>query len=215
MCAASVIAYSAKPTRFMADISPRKTLAEEVPTEFLHWKKGRTDLAAVLDPTQQAVLNYLYTETLSANYINPSNRLVMLSIAYGKDQSDGHDVHKPDLCYPAQGFKVLEQRDMTLVLDDQRSITVRYMKTQLGNRIEPLVFWTTAGDYVYQTKLQKKIIGMKYSAENLIPDGLVLRVSMIEPDPEIALTVISDFIKTWYDAMPEQQRYRYFGQKTL
>jgi EpsI family protein len=211
MIGASIISSIAKPTRYLADISPRARLSDEIPNVFKRWKKLPTDVVTVLDPTQQAVLEYLYTETLAANYVNTSNQLVMLSIAYGKDQSLGHEVHKPSLCYPAQGFTVIEEREIPLTLDTHRSIIVRYMKTQKGQRIEPLIYWTTAGDFIYRNRMQQKLIGFKYSRDNLIPDGMIVRASTLENDPAVALTSITDFVQDWYESMPEQQRRRYFG----
>lgn len=212
MIATAFFSSSAKPTRMMFEIYPRDKLVNEIPLLFSRWKKLQTNVAEVVDPTQQAVLKYLYTETLSANYGNVNKGVVMLSIAYGKDQRDGNDVHQPDLCYPAQGFNVIEQSELTLVLDAHRSIVVKYMKTQKGLRIEPLIYWTTLGNNVYRGKLQKKFIDFKYSRENLIPDGMIVRVSTIEEDSEIAMASITDFVKDWYASMPEQQRKRYFGE---
>lgn len=211
MIGASIIAYIAKPTRYMAEIYPRERLTVEIPKEFKHWKKLQTEVAAVVDPTQLAVLNYLYTETFSANYVDTSNHIIMLSVAYGKDQSDGHDVHKPDLCYPAQGFTVIEQRELPLAIDTHRSIIVQYMKTQRDQRIEPLIYWTTVGNYLYRNRMQKKLIAFKYSRDNLIPDGMIIRVSTLEKDSTVALATLTDFVKDWYEAMSEQQRKRYFG----
>jgi EpsI family protein len=211
MSTASIFAHTAKPTRLLADVSPRTSLPEELPTKFKRWRKLEADGARVADPAQAAVLDYLYSETLSANYVDGANRLAMLSIAYGRDQSDGHDVHKPDLCYPAQGFRVIEQRDLSVALDERRSIVVRYMTTRHGERVEPLIYWTTVGDFLYQSRLEKKLIGIRYSAANLVPDGMVVRVSTLEKDPAIALNVLTDFVRDWYEAMPAQRRGRYFG----
>jgi EpsI family protein len=213
MGTASLLAYSARPTRLLADVSPRAALAEELPREFTRWRKLQERVAMVADPTQQAVLDYLYSETLSANYVDDNGRLAMLSIAYGKDQSDGHDVHKPDLCYPAQGFRVIEQRDLLVPLDQRRGIVVRYMATQKGERVEPLIFWTTVGDFLYRNKLEKKLVGIRYSAANLIPDGMVLRVSTLEQNPAVAVHVLIDFVTDWYGSLPERQRGRYFGEE--
>lgn len=211
MIGTSFISNISKPLRLMSDIYPRVSLADELPQHFTRWKKLQNNVAEVVDPSRQAVLKYLYTETLSASYSNANDGFVMLSIAYGKDQSDGHDVHKPDLCYPAQGFTIIEQHEILLVLDKQRTIFVKYLKTKNGSRIEPLIYWTTSGNYLYRNKLQKKVIDYKYGKRNLIPDGMILRISTIEDDPEIAMASITDFVKDWYASMPEQQRDRYFG----
>lgn len=211
MLASAALAAAFMPTARLADVHPRKSLAAEVPHTIGQWKLSPANIAAVLDPTQQAVLEYLYTETYSANYLNADKQLVMLSLAYGKNQSDGNDVHKPDLCYPAQGFTILEEKNFPLVLDSQRTIRVRYLKTQNGPRIEPLIYWTTAGDYVYQGKLEKKMIGLKYSRDNLIPDGLIARVSTFETDTPKAITLLTAYIKDWYGSTPKTERARYFG----
>lgn len=211
MIGTSFISNISKPSRLMSEIDPRVSLLDELPQHFTRWTKLQNNVAEIVDPSRQAVLKYLYTETLSASYRNANDVLVMLSIAYGKDQSDGHDVHKPDLCYPAQGFAIIEQNDMVLALDTHRSITVKYMKTQNRSRIEPLIYWTTSGNYLYSNKLQKKLIDINYTKKRLIPDGMVLRVSTIEADSQLAIESITDFVKDWYAAMPEQQRDRYFG----
>ena len=211
MTGASAFAYIAKPTKLMAETLHREALSEEFPKKFNRWSKPQTENTMLVDPTQAEVLEYLYTETFGTSYVNKNNHSVMVSIAYGKDQSDGRSVHKPGICYPAQGFIILEQRDISLVLDSHRSIKVRYMKTQRGQRIEPLLYWTTSGDFVYQNILQRKLIGLKYSEDNLIPDGMILRVSTIEADSVVAMDNLTDFISDWYESMPEKQRSRYFG----
>jgi EpsI family protein len=135
----------------------------------------------------------------------------MLSLAYGKDQSDGHSVHQPSICYPAQGFTIINERDIRLTLDKHRQLIVHYMYTQNGQRIEPLIYWATAGDFLYEGTLQRKLVEFKYSETNLIPDGMILRVSTIEQDPNTAINSMVAFVKDWYASMPEQQRSRYFG----
>ena len=40
----------------------------------------------------------------------------MLSIAYGKNQSDALQLHKPEICYPAQGFTLLAKQNTPLDL---------------------------------------------------------------------------------------------------
>lgn len=211
MCTVSVLAYTAKPTKLLANFAEREPLVKEMSVQIHGWREQLADTAFVVDPTQLEVLNYLYSETFSANYSDSANSSIMLSIAYGKDQSDGRDVHKPDLCYPAQGFAVIEARDVQVALDDRRSIVVRYMKTQKGQRIEPLIYWTTAGNYLYQNKLEKKLVAFKYSTHNLIPDGMVVRVSMLQKAPEADLNTLVAFVKDWYTSLPEAQRGRFFG----
>jgi EpsI family protein len=211
MAIALGIATALRPSALLADIQPRSTLTDEIPLIIQGWRANSNGAAMVIDPTQKSVLDYLYTETFSATYDNARNGTVMLSIAYGRDQRDGHNVHKPDICYPAQGFVVLDQRNLVLKLDERRSIDVRYMKMRNGPRTEPLIYWTTAGDVVYRGGLERKLVAFDYGLRNMIPDGLIVRASTIENDPDTAIATLTAFVHDLYAAMPENQRSRYFG----
>lgn len=208
---ASIVAYMLRPTILMADTFPRQPLASEIPTAMQRWNKVSDDVM-VVDPTQEAVLNYLYAETFSATYRDANNHRVMLSIAYGRDQADGHDVHKPDLCYPAQGFTILESSVISLALGVEYSIPAQYLKTRRSTRAEPLIYWTTAGDRVYLGKFGKKRVAFEYSLKNLIPDGLVVRVSVIEEDEQLAKRLINNFVADWYASSSDQGLRRFFGK---
>ena len=63
---------------------------------------------------KEAIINKIYNQTLTRTYINPRGDRIMLSIAYGRDQSDALQMHKPELCYPAQGFRLLNNQRGTL-----------------------------------------------------------------------------------------------------
>lgn len=207
----SILAYALRPNVYLADANPRKQLILELPSVLNGWQKISNDVA-VVDPTQAQVLNNLYTETFAATYRDQSNRRVILSVAYGRDQSDGHAVHEPDLCYPAQGFSILESRSIKLKLGADYSIGAKYLKTEKDDRSEPLVYWTTVGDQIYQGKLEKKRIGFAYALKNFIPDGLVVRVSTIESDEAFAKQLISDFVSDWYAVSSKSSRQRFFGK---
>ena len=52
-------------------------------------------------------MSRIYQQVLARNYIHvPSGRTVMLSIAYGENQSHSNDLHVPDVCYRAGGYQI-------------------------------------------------------------------------------------------------------------
>lgn len=208
----SICANQLKPTELMADVYPRTSLKESVPASFSEWQMSNEQPAEIIDPEKQRVIEYLYSETLSETYFNEGGNSVMLSIAYGKDQSDYTAVHKPELCYPAVGFHIDDSKLITIKLDTNRAITVRYLKAKLGERIEPIMYWTTYGNRLYSSKIEKKMIIFDYSTQNLIGDGLLVRVSTIDPDTEHAKQVLINYIKSWYASISEPQRKRFFGE---
>ncbi len=114
VCVATAAAAWAATPRAGAQ-APPPPLAELIPNEFAGWQ---TDIAAcnalIVNPEQQALLETLYSDTLSRTYIHTSGRRVMLSLAYGANQSRATQVHRPEVCYPAQGFALGSLSKVTL-----------------------------------------------------------------------------------------------------
>ena len=147
MCLAAALAVVAKPTAKIADRGPRVVLEQLFPTRFADWRIDTSMPLILPSPDTQAVLNKIYNQTLARTYVNGSGQRVMLSVAYGGDQSDSMAVHKPEVCYPAQGFELVRSRDTRLALDG-RSVPARQLLTRLGSRVEPITYWITVGDQV-------------------------------------------------------------------
>ena len=105
----------------------------------------------------------------------------MLAIAYGDDQRDSMQMHYPEVCYPAQGFSLQAKQRGTLATASG-SIPVTRILTNLGQRNEPVTYWTTVGDKVFQGGFQKKLAEMSYGLNGKIPDGMLIRVSSIDAD---------------------------------
>ena len=63
-----------------------------------------------MDPGQKALLDRLYEQQLSRTYENAQGYRIMLSIAYGGNQRDELELHKPEVCYVAQGFVLQDKQ---------------------------------------------------------------------------------------------------------
>ena len=108
MLAAAGLALALTPRLKLADQGPTISLEAMIPKQFGEWKLEGTIASLIVSPDVQALLDKIYNQTLSRTYINPKGERIMLSIAYGGDQSDTMAVHKPEVCYPAQGFQILK-----------------------------------------------------------------------------------------------------------
>jgi len=178
MFAASGAAMALRPTHRIADEGPRVDLETMIPKQFGEWKDEPQNSGQIVNPQQREMLDRIYTQTLSRTYINAKGERIMLSIAYGADQSDAKQLHYPEVCYPAQGFQVVS--NVTgVVKTDFGDIRVRRLLTVLGNRSEPLTYWTTVGNKVVLGGKETKLEQLKYGFQGSIPDGLLFRVSSI------------------------------------
>jgi EpsI family protein len=212
MLAAAGMALALKPTIKMADSGPKIDLETLIPKTFGDWKMDSTITPLVANPEQVALIKKIYSQTLSRTYVNAAGERVMLSIAYGGDQSDGMAVHKPEACYPAQGFQILKNPTISTFATEEGSIPVNRLVATLGQRIEPITYWTTVGDKVaVSSGLKWKLQQVKYGLTGKIPDGLLFRVSSIQADETTAYQTQDAFTHDLLKAMSPSGRKRIIG----
>ncbi|OJZ17371.1 MAG: EpsI family protein [Thiobacillus sp. 65-29] len=211
MFAAAGMALALKPTEKVADAGPKVDLEVLIPKTFGDWKIDETIVPLLVDPETQAKLDKIYNQTLTRTYINSRNQRIMLSIAYGGDQSDSMAVHKPEVCYPAQGFEILKNKN-DVFASDGAAIPVRRLVAKQGSRVEPITYWTTVGDTVAITEgLQWKLSQIKYGLTGKIPDGLLFRISSIQADEEAAYQAQDDFSRALLGALTPEGKKRILG----
>ena len=170
-----------RPTRHLSDQLGRMDLRTVFPDRFGNWRIDDRMPVQLVSPDIQAKLNEIYNQTLSRTYVDAQGRRIMLSVAYGGDQSDGTRAHLPEVCYPAQGFEIGEKAVATLATPGQ-GLRVRRMVARLGARVEPITYWLVIGHRVATSGTEVKLAQLSYSARGVIPDGMLVRVSSIDSD---------------------------------
>jgi EpsI family protein len=209
----SITAASAnyvRPTHYFSDTRGDRKLAVIVPAKFGNWQQQ--DLSGnIVNPQQQQLLDELYAEQVSRTYVSDRGYRIMLSIAYGKNQNDSFQVHLPEICYPAQGFQVTSS-DRTVISTGFGEIPAKQLKTTYqSQRVEPVTYWTTIGNYAVQSGTDKKLKEIQYAMEGQIADGLLFRVSSIDPDLARAFDMQKKFISTMMASLSAEDRLRLAG----
>jgi EpsI family protein len=211
MVFSAVLTAHITPTHFLSSTRPAAKIDAIIPSTFDVWKEEKNLASAIISPQRDALLNKLYTETVSRTYVNEKGERIMLSIAYGIDQRDGNAVHYPEVCYPAQGFKINSNRP-GIIETSQGAIFVRRLDTNLANqRYEPVTYWTTVGNKVIKGPIDKKVTEMSFGLQGQIPDGLIFRVSSIDTNKENAFIVQESFVKSLANTLSEKNRNRLMG----
>ena len=213
MFAAAGMALALRPTHKIADAEPKIDLEVLIPKTFGDWKIDETITPLIANPVQQALINKIYNQTLTRTYVNSSGDQIMLSIAYGGDQTDDMAVHKPEVCYPAQGFQILKNATGSLSTG-QGNIPVKRLVATQGQRIEPITYWRTVGDAVEVNSLKWKLQQLKYGLTGEIPDGLLFRISSIQADDARAYQLQDAFARDLLKAMSPSGRQRIIGNPT-
>ena len=211
MLLAAGLSIAMTPTQRVAGTGPTIDLETMIPKEFgAGWKLDPTVVPLLVDPALQANLDEIYNQILSRTYINQQGERVMLSIAYGGDQSDSMQVHKPEVCYPAQGFQILKEMDGTLDTGFG-SIAVRRLVAQQGARVEPITYWIRVGETVAVSSTQRKLEQLKYGLTGKVPDGLLFRMSSIAPDENVAFQRHSKFVTDLLSVLDKNARSSLIG----
>jgi EpsI family protein len=210
MLLSAALGAALRPRIYLSDERPPIDLAAMVPSTFGDWHEEVNLAAQVVNPQQRDLLSKIYSQTLSRTYANTQGYRVMLSIAYGKNQSDALQLHKPEICYPAQGFILLTtQRGPIDLLG--KPVFATKLATSLGMRYEPITYWTVVGDHVVTGGNNKKWTELRYALHNRIPDGMLVRVSSIDKDSANAYAVQNQFATAMVAAIAPDNRMRFAG----
>lgn len=206
-CAAAI---AARPTKRLSAQTPGFSIAATIPERFGDWATEPTT-AGVVNPQTQQLLKEIYSQVLSRTYRNQqTGERIMLSVAYGGDQSDANQIHIPDVCYPAQGFQVTAA-DRTVISTRWGNIPAKRLVTQMPGRPEPLTYWTTVGAHVAIGTMDRKLRQLAYEFHGEIPDGLILRVSSVTPDTTAAFAGQARFAADLVASLPPEARTRFAG----
>jgi len=61
-------------------------------------------------------------------------RVVTLLLAYNRAQSYASQLHRPDVCYPASGFKILRQKDVDIDISSLRQQRLEIFRAALSRK---------------------------------------------------------------------------------
>jgi EpsI family protein len=181
MLTASIAAVGMRPTRHTTENGPRINLEAMIPKEFGGWHLIDQGTSVVADPGTQALINKIYNQTLSRAYANSAGYRIMLSISYGGDQSDDLQVHRPEVCYAAQGFEIISE-EVGQLATPWGQLPIKRVITTQGARKEPVTYWIVVGGKATPAGIRNKLARLTFGLRGTIPDGMLVRISSIDPD---------------------------------
>jgi exosortase B len=161
-------------------------LASHVPKQFGDWTE-------VPDLTSQANLattddggnatDQLYDEVVMRTYANKQGQQIMLALAYAKEQRQDVKLHLPEICYPAQGYKVISLNQAALpVLAQGGSIVGKRMLASGNGRTEAVSYWTRIGHAYPMGGLAMRMQIFRDGLAGQVDDGILVRASSLVRD---------------------------------
>lgn len=212
MLLTAVLAKVATPTNKLADTRPVIDLKTAIPSSFGDWEEDRAQISNVVNPTAAAEIQRIYAQTLSRTYVNRGGERVMLSIAYGKDQTDSLSVHFPEGCYGGQGFAVTPTSHQQVdVGAGVPPIPMARLVAKMYSRNEPISYWIIVGDQAVNTAWGMKKSKLNYAMKGLIADATLMRVSSVTDDENRSYQLQQEFVGQMLTAMPPALRLHFAG----
>ncbi len=196
----------------MADSLHRKQpdLEKIIPLAFAGWKIDRLSQMHLINPDALGADGKIYDQALARTYVDKTGNRIMLSIAYGSNQSTDLHVHRPEICYTASGFSISDISKSRLVTAIG-SIPAMHLVAKQGVRNEPITYWIRIGDSLTRGWLEQKITAIGYGLTGRIPDGLLFRVSSISRNITYSFNIQQQFLSDLLLAMKQQDRHWLVG----
>jgi EpsI family protein len=176
--ATSAAASMAVPRR-PAEAVPQQLLETMIPKAIGDWQYSTSSGVVASAETDDAGF---YDDLLKRVYRAPGQPPIMLLIAYGRTQGGNMQLHRPETCYPGQGFTLTDPQARELHFAGDNIINARSFTATLDQRIERLIYWTRIGERFPRNSAQEYMAIFASVVRRTVPDGVLVRVSSIGQD---------------------------------
>lgn len=158
----------------------KETLERLVPTRIGDWTFR--DSSGLVLPPPDALSDALYSGIVTRTYVAPDRMPMMLLIAYSNVQDGMLQVHRPEFCYPAGGYRLSPTVAEAMPDGVGGIIPANTFSADGVSRTEQVLYWTRVGAAFPTTWLAQRVAVLRANLNGVIPDGVLVRVSTLAPD---------------------------------
>ncbi len=170
--------FAVKLTPTMHATSTTPDLDKIIPAKFGEW-------AQIADPFTQVGLttggndlaSQLYDKVVMRTYANKNGDRVMLAIAYAREQKQDIKIHRPEVCYVAQGFQLLSKTNNTMNVSAAKPIKAQRLLVSNQSRYETVSYWIRIGDAYPTSGTSARLKILRDGLKGKVLDGVLVRVS--------------------------------------
>lgn len=134
-----------------------------------------------------------YDKVISKSYTNGHSK-IMLALAYDNKILQDIKIHQQEVCYVAQGFKIIDKHSR-LVKWNNINFEIVNLLTKRNNRIEVVSYYIRIGDLITNDVLAMRFNILKDGLiSHRILDGLLVRASQVISDESLYEQTIDENI---------------------
>ncbi len=168
----------------------RRTLDRLVPQQIGPWTASHYE--PVVIPRGEEPEGLSYDSVVTRYYVSESALPIMLLIAYGSAQTGETQLHRPEVCYVAAGFKMHGWPNVILQTAERR-IDARVLTATAPGRTDQILYWTRVGGEFPTTSVEQRWSTLRQTLRGSIPDGVLVRISVDEEDRATAMQFMRTF----------------------
>jgi len=204
LLATAGVAYARLPRTPVVAL-PAGGIKDAIPQRAGPWRQA-DDASFVLPPSDEQAAALVYEEQLTRAYDDGVNPTIMLLIAYDRQQSGLLQIHRPESCYPGAGFTLSATQPLETRLAPALSVATSFLTATRSERVEQLIYWTRLGEaFPRDWHAQRRAIAYQ-NLRGYVPDGALVRMSMITPDADLALRQLTRFAAALFASAPAAGR---------
>lgn len=190
--AAAALAYARTPRTREMKIAAGG-LEKIVPKRVGHWREEPASGMVLPPPDQLSQL--IYDQLFSRVYVAEDRLPVMFLMAYGSSQGGVLQIHRPEVCYPAGGYRLTETVEQVMPVPGG-GVPVRAFTASSMARVEEVLYWTRIGTAMPVSWLEQRMAVFRSNLAGVIPDGLLVRFSTVSQNHAQASATLAEFART-------------------
>lgn len=202
--AATAASQTLRPTRIF-DRLTREELSGAIPKVVGPYRFSST--SGLILPPRDELSEKLYDQVLTRVYEAPDAIPVLALFAYGSVQNLSLELHRPDECYPQQGFVITDPKTISVQLG-RHDIPASFLTaTRKDGYVEQVLFWSRIGQTFPADRVAQSLVVARENFSGRMPDGLLARISVPTRSPEHGLQIARSFLQQLVNALaPVGQR---------
>lgn len=182
---AAILSIVLTPRTHSVEITP--DLDKIIPIQFGDWRQIADPFTQVgLTTGRNDLVNQLYDKVVMRTYANKDGDKVMLAIAYAREQKQDIKIHRPEVCYVAQGFQLLNKTNNTINTLSAKPIKAQRLLVRNQTRYETISYWVRIGDDYPTGGMSARLKILHDGLKGKVLDGVLVRASTAISDPSLA-----------------------------
>lgn len=157
-------------------------------------------------PPSDALSDRLYDNLITRTYQAPTGNVVMLLIAYNNRQDGVLQMHRPEICYPAGGYTLSTIDPIDVAMPNGEQLPSQIFTARSDTRNEVVLYWTRVEGDFPRRWIEQRMAVAKANLRGIIPDGVLVRVSMLSGDLDHAEKPLEDFVRQHFRESPPHLR---------